>query len=83
MIKITLALMMVCNIYAGSNWNYNVLAQKGWKIEIICKNGYLVELFLLPNGGKFEESHCYDKSAWDGECNHPPIKCDSNTTLNK
>jgi hypothetical protein len=74
--KIVMSLVFISSVIcAGTNWNYDVIAQKGWKVEIICKNGYLVEVITLPNGGKIEESHCYNKSSWNGECNHPPVSC--------
>lgn len=74
--KIIITIILLgASLFGGSNWNYDVIAEKGWKVEIVCKNGYLTEVFVLPNGGKFEESHCYNKSSWDGECNHPPVQC--------
>lgn len=70
-------ILLSMSLFGGTHWNYNVLAKNGWKVEIVCKNGYLTEIFVLPNGGKFEESHCYNKSFWNGECNHPPIQCNN------
>jgi len=70
-----LLVIVSISVWGKADWNYNVLAEKGWKVEIICKNGYLTEVFVLPNGGKFEETYCYAKSSWNGACKHPPITC--------
>ena len=72
----TILLMLTTTLLIGNTiWNYDVLASKGWKVTQICKNGYLTERLEAPNGGIIEVTYCYDKSSWNGGCNHPPVKC--------
>ena len=73
--RILFLVLFTIALQANTSWNYDVLLDKGFTVEIICKNGYLTERISLEKGYT-EETYCYDKSTWDGDCLHPPVKCD-------
>jgi hypothetical protein len=60
-------------------WRDDFINGSGFNKEIICKHGYLISVITKKDNGimkRIEQQYCYDISAWDGNCNHPPVKCE-------
>jgi len=61
-------------IVAGTYWTPLSATKEGFSVEHTCKKG--VQIVIFTKGKQsFEQPYCYNRSTWDGDCLHPPIRC--------
>ena len=65
-----LPLVAMCGTY----WTPENAQIQGFNVEHTCKKG--VQIVRFTKGIQvFEQPYCYNRSSWDHDCLHPPIKC--------
>jgi len=60
-------------------WRDDYIIAIGFDKEIVCKNGYLMSIITKTDHNitqRIEQQYCYDISAWNSGCLHPPVKCE-------
>lgn len=73
-----LILLLITTYSQATYWSIESIITAGYSSKIECKNGYLIDIIYGKYGNydiHVEQSHCTDRSSWDHDCRHKPIKC--------